>query len=317
MGTTHPLISSGKMKKEQEAYNKKISDYITKITTPIFAKKLGVPQEELSNSITTTKKPFKYFFRPNNWRRQIEVKEKTNSTINHLKKVNPAIKPNPHTKLISLKEGNIIIQYGKKTLTAIYSCPVIRGVKQGWTIERDTQKEAFARMDKIKEKIRNELDNTLNKFSKQFDILLPFKQPIWGRHEDFIKGESYIDRIPKECQFVDTVCKKVYPEVGIEFVGGKGEEPTLKTKTYLKNRAIEDIAPDIAASLNQLNSRFDTMGNKIMDMMDNRMKVDKELAINIKTHNKVFKKLDNLLTTTKLRKKYKGKSLDKDLRKWL
>ncbi len=115
------------MKKEKDGSNKSIKDYIEKITNPIFAKKLGVPEEELSNSITTTKKTFKIFFRPNNWRRQIEVKEKTNSTIDYCKKVNPAIKINSHNKLISLREGNIVIQYGKKTLTAIYSCPVIRG----------------------------------------------------------------------------------------------------------------------------------------------------------------------------------------------
>ncbi len=37
-------------------------------------------------------------------------------------------------------------------------------------------------------------------------------------------------------------------------------------------------------------------------MMDNRRKVDDELLINIKTHNKVFKKLDNLLSQTDIRK---------------
>ena len=287
------------MNNTKEEYNKKISEYIDKIIHPIFAEKLGVPVEELSNSITTTKKPFKIFFRPNNYRRQIEVREKTNSTISYCKRVNPTIKVTPHTKLISLKEKNIIIQYGKKTMTAIYSNPIINGIKQGWTIERGNLEDVFKRIDEIKKDIENKLDDTLVRSARKFKVLLPFKKAIWGRHEDFIKGESYIDKIPRECQFIDTIAKKVYP-TGIEFIGGKGEEPTLKTKLYLKNRAIEDFAPEISNSLDQLTLRFDNLGNKIMDMMEVRLKVDKELAINIKTHNKVFKKLDKLLSQKKL-----------------
>ncbi len=278
-----------------------LKDYIDNITTPIFAEKLGVPKEELSNSITTTKKPFKYFFRPNNWRRQIEVKEKTNSTINHIKRTNPTIKINPHTKLISLREGNIVIQYGKKTLTAIYSCPVIKRVKQGWTIERDTQPEAFKRIDEIKENIRKELDNTLNRYSRKFKVFLPFKKLIWGRHEDFIKGESYIDRIPRECQFIDTIAKKVYAEKGIEFIGGKGEEPTIKTKTYLKNRAIEDIAPEIAGSINKFGAMLTGNLNLISQMANINLEVTRlrRDVTKIQRHREPLK------------------SLNKDLRKWV
>lgn len=297
------MISSGKMEDKKEVYDKRIIDYIEKITTPIFAKTLDIPQEEVSNSMTTSKKPFKIFFRPNNWRRQIEVKEKTNSIINYLREVNPTININSHTKLISIKnyKPNITIQYGKNTLTAIYSCPIISGEKQGWEIERDTIQEVQARVDEIKEDIEKRLDNTLNEFSRKFKINLPFKKVIWSRHEDFIKGETYIDNLPRDCIIHDTIGKKVYGE-GWEFIGGKGKEPTVYLKTYLKNRAVEDIAPEIAESLNQLNLRFDTIGNRIIDMMNVRVKVDKELAINIRTHNKVFKKLDKLLSQKPLLK---------------
>ncbi|KKN58837.1 hypothetical protein LCGC14_0548430 [marine sediment metagenome] len=294
------------MKKEKEAYNKTVKDYIDKLSTPIFEKVL---QEDLSNSMTTTKKTFCYFWRPNNFRRQIPVKEKTNSTSTRIKgtisKLPMELNINDHTKLISIKnfKPNITIQYGRTTLTAIYSQSIIAGEKEIFRIERNSINEINARIDEIKQNIQKKVDSALKEFSHQFDLSIPFKKPVWSRYEDFLKGEEFIDKIPRECIIHDTFFKKVYGK-GIEFKKAGTEEPTVHLKNYIKNRAIEDIAPEIAASLNQLSLRFNTIGDRIIDMMNNRLKVDTELLINIRTHNKVFKKLDNLLS-------------QKDLRKWL
>jgi len=294
------------MKKEKEMCNKSIKDYIDKVTTPIFEEAL---QEGLPNSMTTTKKTFSYFWRPHNFRRKISIKEKTNSISTRIKgtisKLPMELNINPHTKLISIKKfkPNITIQYGRNTLTAIYCQDIINGEKRGWLIERDTINEINARIDEIKQNIEKKLDNALKSFSRKFDLSIPFKKPTWSRYEDFIKGEEYIDKIPRECIIHDTFFKKVYGK-GIEFKKVAQEEPTVHLKNYIKNRAIEDIAPEIANSLNQLCLRFDNMGNRIIDMMNTRREVDTELAINIKTHNKVFEKLDKLLS-------------QKDLRKWL
>ena len=293
------------MKKEKMQYVKKTKDYIDKITSPIFAKALGVPEEEILNSITTPKNTFKIFFRPNNWRLQIEVKEKTNSTINYLKRTFPTIGFNEHNKLITLREGNTVIQYGKKTLSAIYSCPVIKGVKQGWTIERDTLPQITTRIDEIKDKIEKTLYDTLKEFSRKFKVFLPFKKSIWGRHEDFIKGESYIDKIPKECQFIDTVVKKVYAEPGVEFIGGKGEEPTLLIKTYLKTRAIEDIAPEIANAITEVYTKF---GSFITGMTPVLQQINNQSMEMLKLRRDI----------TKIQRHRKPKkSMNKDIRKWL
>ena len=298
------------MKDKKKVCDKSIKDYINKVTTPIFEKVL---QEDISSSMATTthykSNGFRYLVRFNNYRIQIQVKEKTNSTSTRIqgaiRKLPMELSINPHTKLISIKNYNkgITIQYGKNTLTAIYACPLINGHKQTRLIERDTIDGINARMDEIKDNIKKKLDNALKEFSRQFALSLPFKKVIWVRHENWIKGDEFIDNIPRETIIHDTIGKKVYAE-GWEFMGGKDKEPTATIKNYIKNRAIEDIAPEIAASLNQLCLRFDTMGNRIIDMMNNRTKVDTELAINIRTHNKIFKKLDNLLS-------------QKDLRKWL
>ena len=143
------------------------------------------------------------------------------------------------------------------------------------------------------------MDNTLKEFSHKFKVFLPFKRPIWGRHEDFIKGESYIDKIPRESQFIDTVCKKVYAEKGIEFIGGKGEEPTLKTKTYLKTRAIEDIAPEIADSINRFGAMLTGNLNLISQLANINIEVTKLRR-----------------DVTKIQRHKKNPINNKDLRKW-
>ena len=117
------------------------------------------------------------------------------------------------------------------------------------------------------------------------------------RGEHGIHGIDYLDRIPEDMVIHDTIFKKVY-KGKVEFY-----DPT-NIKNFVSNMALKDIAPDVANAINGLSSMFDLVGKRIIDMMDNRMKVDNELAINIKLHNKVFKKLDRLLS-------------QKDLRKWL
>ncbi len=116
---------------------------------------------------------------------------------------------------------------------------------------------------------------------------------IWC--EEKIQHDKPIDKLPLDMFFNAENVKKSYGEKNIEYFG----DP-INASNYFSNRGIEDIAPEIAQSINQLTLRFDGIGNKIMDMMEVRQRVDKELAINIKTHNKVFKKLDKLLSQKRL-----------------
>lgn len=278
--------------------NRHIKDYIKTVTDPIFYK---AAQEMGTNSMTTPIEPKKLIFRPNNYRRQIKVKPKTDSIAQEIRGAIPSFPMElsivPRTKLITIKNymPNITLQYGKDTLTAIYSQPKIGGVKGVYLIERQSYTLIEQRINEIKQQIKHTIDKTLKKFIRAFKIGLPYKQPVWARHEDYIKGEEVINSIPREVIIHDTVFKKVYGK-GIEFFGGKGKEPTATLKQYIKNRAVEDIAPEIAESINKLGYRFDFLGTKILNMMNTRIKVDQELAINIKTHNSVFKKLDRLLS---------------------
>jgi len=240
---------------------KKLSDdkeYINKLITPIFNKVL---QEDVSNSMTTTKTTFKILWRPNNYRRQIKVKEKSNSTIEKIRSAISAIpyltfSYEPHTKMVSIKNyaqnktnKGITIQYGKETITGIYSQNIIGGAKEIFLIEANTINDLEKYINNKKEDIEKYIDAALKQFIKEFNISLPFTKPEWSRYEDFIKGEEYIDKIPREVIIHDTYFKKVYGK-GIEFKNSEiREEPTVHLKNYIKNRAIEKIAPDIADEL--------------------------------------------------------------------
>lgn len=232
---------------------------IERLVTPIFNRVL---QEKNSNSMTTIKDyeiPLKILWRPHNYRRRLTVKLKTNSTIT---KVLSAIEPtkeiqinfNEHTKLISIHNyKGITIQYGKRTLTGIYTQDKIYGEKQTYLIEANTLKDLEKRITQKKEQIRKKIDNALISFSRQFKIKLPLEKIIWGRYENWIKGEEFIDKIPKEVIIHDTYFKKVYP-IGIETknTGKKDEDPVVTIKNHLSNSMIRKISPEIAESLSKI-----------------------------------------------------------------
>ena len=95
--------------------------------------------------------------------------------------------------------------------------------------------------------------SALRAFSKQFKLNIPYNRAIWSRYEEFTKGEEFIDSIPQEVIIHDTFFKKVYKK-GIEFKNTKkGESPGVHIKNYIKNRAIEDIAPEIARAIESQN----------------------------------------------------------------
>jgi len=234
---------------ENKSPQKELSEFfIEEIikSNPIFLK------EAQSNSMATTTITPKIIWRPNNYRRKIEVKEKTNSGINKIRTTIPTSSYSAHTKMLSIKDylPNITIQYGKNTLTGIYSQNRIGGVKEHFLIERESIDEINKAIDEKKEKIRERIDIALDRFIVQFKLRIQLKKPEWDRYEDFVKGEEYIDKIPSEVIIHDTFFKKVYGQ-GIEFKNsGKGESPVVHMKNYIKNRAVEDISPQIAEEIN-------------------------------------------------------------------
>ena len=124
------------------------------------------------------------------------------------------------------------------------------------------------------------------------------RKPRWSRYEDFIKGEDYIDKIPREVIIHDTYFKKVYGK-GIEFVKADKEEPTAHLKNYIKNRAVEDLAPEIANSINVLGNIFLRTITPALEQVSYNLRthvgIMKDMSKGIKEFNKTVKKLNDKL----------------------
>lgn len=218
---------------------------IKKIVRPIFDK---VAQETPSRSMTPPVPKFSFVWRPNNYRREIRAKPK-NLFLKGVPKGCP--KPHPQNKIITWKEFHpqITVQYGREKVTAIFSQKVVGGVKEHFLIESDSIAGVTERINLRKSEIQDRLDSALIEFLKLFKAAVPFEVPRWSRYEDFLKGEDYIDKLPRDCIIHDTYFKKVYDE-GVEFKSsGEGEDPTVGVKNYIKNRAVEDVSPEIAREL--------------------------------------------------------------------
>lgn len=281
-------------KRDEEQY---IKDHIRRLVTPIFDKIL---QETSSNSMTTPKKLFKILWRPNNYRRKIAVKTKDNSTIKKIKSAISTINFNSHTKLISIKHyKGITIQYGRNILTGIFSQNIINGYKETYLIESESIEELEERINQKVEEIQAKIDSALNSFIEQFNLKLPFEKPSWDRYEDWIKGDDFIDKIPREVIIHDTYFKKVYGE-GIEFKQTENKEkPSVHLKNYIKNRAIEDIAPEVCQELSANRDLLsgiieaNASTSKLLNQyIRSSIPILQDFSINIKTHNKVLKGID-------------------------
>lgn len=217
---------------------------IKRICDAVFKEVL---QETPRKSMTIPQNTQKVFWRPNNYRRQITLKTKTDSTIKKIRSTINSAKFSRISRLIDIPEyEGIILQYGKEKLTAIHKQQIIAGEKVGYVLEGTIEQIANRITEKVEE-IRNRLDNALIRFAKQFNLYIPENKIIWKRHEDEIKGEKFIDSLPEDLIIHDTIFKKVYKK-GLEFKG-TDTEPGVHVKNYLKNRAIEDIAPEIAEAI--------------------------------------------------------------------
>ena len=70
----------------------------------------------------------------------------------------------------------------------------------------------------------------------------------WLRHEDWLKEESYIGKLPRDLVVYDEVVKKVY-EDGVEFHGGKNREGVEEVRQALRNLALVKFAPELESVL--------------------------------------------------------------------
>lgn len=216
-------------------------DFVRKIVEKALGK--VSPSEHTSNSMTTPLLSPTILWRPNNYRLGIQFRGVPDSSLGTVAR---------HTGLIFWRKGNITVQVGKRLIVGIWNQGKDR---QTWRIERDSLSALEQRLDEVRVDIMDRIKSVVLEYVSlsKIEVIGDFG---WLRHEDWVKGDEYIDRIPKEFTIHDTVFKKVYNESAIEFIGGRGKPGTVEVKQYIKNRVIEDFAPEVVSSMNALRDEF-------------------------------------------------------------
>jgi hypothetical protein len=227
--------------------NDDIKKYITEKVNKVLKDRLGNTMIGNVNDYPSI------LWRPNNYRIRIEFNAK------HFKEHYLTLLKKSHKKRISygtLKVSNYGTKFTKKGIditlmidipkeTNIGKITAIYKNKGFWYKVLITNLDEFSyyidnKVEEIKQKLFNEIKTTLKQY--RYRGLIFFNQAKWTRHEDAIKGEDFIDNLDQSMIIHDTYFKKVYPD-NIEF-----KNPAF-VKTYIKNRVIEDLAPEIKNEL--------------------------------------------------------------------
>lgn len=247
-----PLISCGtRDDDERDSFR----EHVRKIAKPIFD--AAVAQEKKPNTMGIAPRVFSIVWRPNNYRLRMRLSWPSDSGIKSLVDHYQNVRFTKKGLAFVYDYDDVVLQVGPRWLIGIYAQHIINGVKETFLIRRNSMREVeeavSAKADEIGAKIRAAMLD----FLKRFDCALPGASLEWARYEDWIKGEDVIDSIPVEAVIHDTVFKKVYGE-GIEFKQSpRREAPGVHLKQYIKNRAVEDIAPEIAGALDELRFSVD------------------------------------------------------------
>lgn len=286
------------MKKEKEAYNKTVKDYIDKLTTPIFEKAL---QETKKNRtlVGSQKKISNIYslYSPHNYRLYFDFKKED---FHPLRPSKPTYKTDggrlglKNSKEWVTKEQilgcNLIV---KKTQIQINN--LIEPKRWHLILMGDIAKRKQQVMEIHQKKI-NQGIRALKSFLEAYGGKSEFKLlRVWC--EEKIMQDKPIDKLPLNMFFKAQNVKKDYNEPNIEYFG----DP-VGAANYFSNRGIEDIAPRISDSINNLgNQLIPTIRSldKSIQMEIHNKKIHLEVLKNI---DKSFKRFNKLLSQTNLRK---------------
>ena len=270
----------------------KHKEHIEKIVKPIWEKALQetIPNPSLVVGVDNPK-VIKFLWQPHNYRiyfnfEKINFKVVTPSVYKYPSFKHKLVNHNSEHHFENFESCRIII---KKNLAEVIN----KSHNKQWRlITANSIGDVDKRINEVISKLNNQGINALKRLISLCGGISDCKI-LKVRAEHGIHGIDYLDRIPEDMIIHDTVFKKQYKKKP-EFY------EVAHVKNVVTNNAINDIAPDIADSINVLGSKFD----KFMDVF---LPVQKDFAANIKTHTKVlkgidksFKKFNNLLSQKQL-----------------
>lgn len=224
--------------------------------------------------------PF-FFWRPNNYRLVVNYNGHLSGRHGTYSKANG---------LTYWRHGAVTLQVSKRLITGIWSQGRSR---KTWKIHYDSVNALEDDLNAVKSKIRLQIVESIMAFAKleSLSLIGDFR---WSRHEDWIKGEDYIDKIPQDLIIHDTVFKKVYGE-GVEFIGSTSE-PTGEVKQYIKNRVVESFAPAINETMQEVAKSFRLVADEALNPLTHQiklhLKVQRETLKNLKKMSKSLDKFN-------------------------
>ncbi len=252
------------------------------------------PKEVFKNHMmvgSTSKKTNTYcLYKPHNFRRYFDFSKKN---------FNP--KPTPQT--IPIKYGYKALNYNKEHLFSnIYKCSIRIKKSQAEVINHHVRwfridlkgiehiKKQIFKITKRKEK---ECVRSLKWFIKHFGGSSKYK--VLNIHsEDKIMAENFIDSLPTKMKFHFPPVKKVYNERNVEF-----QDPVFASN-YLRNRAVEDVAPDIFKALTDIGTSMYNLNSNLIPTINDLNKNMKSHLSAIKNIDKSFKRFNSLMAQKKL-----------------
>ncbi len=281
------------MKKEKEVSLKEHTD---SITNPIFKKVL---QETHTNPTLVGRvqksNPIKFLWQPHNYRIYFNFNKK------NFKVITPSLYKYP-----AFEYG--LMNYGSEHhFDNFMSCRIIikKNIaevinkshhKQWRLITADSIKEIDTKIKEVVSKLNNQGINALKGLIRLCGGISDCKI-LKVRGEHGIHGVDYLDRIPEEMIIHDTVFKKQYKKK-VEFY-----DP-VHIKNVVTNDAVNNIAPEISDSINEIGLKFDKFTNQLTPTIA-------DLNVNMKSHISVLKGIDKSF------KRFNRLLSQKDLRKWL
>ena len=256
-----------------------------------------VLQETHYNPMRVSRVQIQFLWQPHNYRLYFDF-DKT--------KFNPPKPDNPTLK--KLEVGLVGFKYETKNYNSehhfnnFYGCRIIikknmaevinKWYEKQWKlIVADNVKDVDKRIEKNIKEMDEQCVDALSKIIRLFGGDSRFKI-LKRRGEHGIHGDDYLDKIPEDMIIHDTVFKKVYPKK-VEFF-----DPA-SIKNYVSNRAIENIAPEIAQELTlnrelikgvvEINASTSKLFNKFSNTF---LPTFTEFSKDVKVHNKVLKGID-------------------------
>jgi len=282
-----PPVSHGKFRMEKEVRDKKIIDYIDKVTTPIFNKVLQETEKNHS-MVGFNEKPIKKtvtpsLYNPHNYRLYFKFTKK---------------KYNPKGGMVGVWFGKFK-NYGKE-FTAVGEGTRVTVKKVQVEVINKLSEEEWFYINRIKAKeeiaaILNRIDgkciSSLKKFieiyggNSDFKILKAENRPnlnLFTKSDNKVMKEPFIDTLPLKMAFDTKIVKKVYKKPNVEY-----KEP-IYAATYLENSALKEFAPEIVNSINDL-------GNNLIPTIRSLDKTIKLEITNKRLHRKVLNRMDKTL----------------------